>query len=531
VRRRMSWLVVIAVVLALGSLGVALYAGARSRSAISTWNHGIEPVESSAAFLSAAYAGQQSGLRGYLITNDPAYLDSYQTATAAIPGYQASATASSRDLGRIPGLLRQLIAAHQRWQTMVAGPELAAMRAGDRARAQAIETSPAGRLFSDIDRLSRAIRGEITIQRRAAIHANARAQTILMAALITAVVTILLVAAATTAAFWRLVFRPIRMVLDSVRTVASGNYTHRVRASGPTELAELGRGVEAMRLRLVEALDQQGPSVVALRAALAPAPVRTSDPRGSGWEIAGQLIPAEGLLAGDWFDTFTLAGGELGLVVGDVSGHGSPAGVHALRLKYLLRAALACGAEPAEAIRESVNALGDVGEMFATVFIAILDPASGLVRYTNAGHPGPLHLTPSGRPQPRAQTRPETAIDVVTLPPTGPLVASLFDGGHMWETATLRLGPDDLLVCYTDGLTEARDARREQFGMTRLRAAARRSAGERPTVLLERLFAAVAAFATGRATDDRTGVVLARSPRGVIPDQERAGAVSPGREV
>src|SRR5215468_112540 len=84
-----------------------------------------------------------------------------------------------------------------------------------------------------------------------------------------------------------------------------------------------------------EALAQEGPAVVALRDALTPSTLHAS-----GMVLRGRVDPAEGELAGDWFDSFDLPHGRVGLVVGDVSGHGAAAGVFALRLKQLLGAAL-----------------------------------------------------------------------------------------------------------------------------------------------------------------------------------------------
>jgi sigma-B regulation protein RsbU (phosphoserine phosphatase) len=351
---------------------------------------------------------------------------------------------------------------------------------------------------------------------------------------------------------------PIDILRRAVNSVAAGRYDTQIPGVGPKEIVALAANVEAMRAQLVhlvrqnerswEALAQQGPAVVALRDALTPSTLHAS-----GMELRGRVDPAEGELAGDWFDSFDLPNGKVGLVVGDVSGHGAAAGVFALRLKQLLGAALNSGAGPGLAIEWAVGSLGDTDEMFATAVVVVIDPSTGVLQFANAGHPEPLVLhrsvpgvipripsqppdgdgsrapagaLASGRDSP-AQGIPirnnggghlapgtsdaGSAAAVEMLRITGPLVASLLAAPGAWRTETVRLWPGDVLFAYTDGLVEARNAGGEQFGQARLVEAIMRDSGRQPVDLLDSAFDAVRRHAPGRPGDDRTAIVLART--------------------
>jgi phosphoserine phosphatase RsbU/P len=218
--------------------------------------------------------------------------------------------------------------------------------------------------------------------------------------------------------------------------------------------------------------------------------------------LAALVLPADGHMSGDWVDTVALPGGRLGVAVGDAAGHGAAAAAHARRLRRLLRAGLVAGWEPAAVVRRAVDGLGDTGEMFASAFVAVLDPAAGLLRYANAGHPEPLHLSRAGRGAVAG------AVRVGSLPPTGPLLCDLFAGQDAWTATTVRFGPGDLLLIYTDGLTEARDTTGAPFGPDRLVAEVTARTGRMPGTLLADVFAAVDLHTAGHPRDDRTALAF-----------------------
>jgi hypothetical protein len=152
--------------------------------------------------------------------------------------------------------------------------------------------------------------------------------------------------------------------------------------------------------------------------------------------------PAEGLAAGgDFYDVFELTAGRVGLLLGDVSGHGREALAKTALVRFTVRAHLEAGMSPREAISIAGRSLaGRLGDDFATVIAAIHDPARGTLTYSSAGHPPPLVVGPSAHVPLTASSAPP--IDVGF--PTG-------------QRQTLLPMPEGSIVAlYSDGLIEAR---------------------------------------------------------------------------
>ena len=187
-------------------------------------------------------------------------------------------------------------------------------------------------------------------------------------------------------------------------------------------------------------------------------------PRPDGWEVAAVFRPAR-QVAGDFYDMFELPCGSVMLVVADVCDKGVGAALFMALFRSLFRAVAteepratpadeAAGTDdalaPAEArLRRAIRVTNDyiarthgAANMFATFFAAVLDPATGELRYVNGGHEPPAVLGPAG-----ARTR---------LAPTGPAVGMLPD--LEFGVGRERLAPGETLVAFTDGVTEARDA-------------------------------------------------------------------------
>jgi serine phosphatase RsbU (regulator of sigma subunit) len=335
----------------------------------------------------------------------------------------------------------------------------------------------------------------------------------------------------------RMVIGPLSRIAAAARGIAEGTPAGSLPSGGPAEIRALAGDLEAMRERLsaelvhtrqaMEALEQHGPAVVALRAALAPT---VNDV--PGLLVAGRLEPAQGVLAGDWYDLTRVDDHCLALVLGDVAGHGPASAVFAVRLKHALAAALRTGGSPSVALSHVARGIADAGdEMFATVLVAKIDTRSDRISYANAGHPAALLLArPTDALEPREPGERERVISAgagdklssIDLPATGPLLSPLV-ASWSWATAEHDFRPDDTILAFTDGLVEARNLAGEQFGVARVIAVAQEVGVAEPAGLLTALSQASQAFTEGtREQDDRTFVCCHRS---------RAGASEPAASL
>ena len=171
-------------------------------------------------------------------------------------------------------------------------------------------------------------------------------------------------------------------------------------------------------------------------------------PRRSGWEIAARFEPAR-QCAGDFYDAFDLSSGNIGLIVADVCDKGVGAALFMALFRTLLRSSAGeergLGAEGslARTFRRTNDYIAIThgrANMFATVFFAILDPATGDLSYINAGHEPPLVFGTGGPAR--------------ELTPTGPAVGLVPES--RFEIARESLASGEFLLAYTDGVTDAR---------------------------------------------------------------------------
>jgi serine phosphatase RsbU (regulator of sigma subunit) len=255
----------------------------------------------------------------------------------------------------------------------------------------------------------------------------------------------------------RSVAEPLAELAARVNAVPATGEGREVVADGPLEVATLASEIEALRSRLraelaqaVEdnaALRQRNVAVAELRSRLSP---RIADL--PGLDVAGELEPAEGVLAGDWFDLRRVGDRGWALLLVDVSGHGAEAGILALQLKQLLIPVLADGMSPGAALAWATRHVEDTEDRFATALVVVGSLDDDAIAFANAGHPPPF----LGRP---GRLR--------RLAPTGPLLTPvLADLG--WQTGTDRLEVGERLIAYTDGVVEARDSDGVEFGEERL---------------------------------------------------------------
>jgi sigma-B regulation protein RsbU (phosphoserine phosphatase) len=204
-------------------------------------------------------------------------------------------------------------------------------------------------------------------------------------------------------------------------------------------------------------------------------------PEVDGWEMTGHLRPAREV-AGDFYDFFPLpAQQRIGIVIGDVCDKGIGAALFMTLFRSLIRATSLTGefqdwqdqindsstmlasttirTEPATILQHSLTLTNRYiattharSNMFASVFFGLLDTANGELLYINAGHEPPVILNLKGIRQ--------------QLEPTGPVIGLFNEAKHTVQS--VQLGPGDMLLAYTDGVTEAKNMSNEMFSEERL---------------------------------------------------------------
>lgn len=168
----------------------------------------------------------------------------------------------------------------------------------------------------------------------------------------------------------------------------------------------------------------------------------TALPVVDGVEVAARYVPGAGQVGGDWYDVFPLPWGELGVVVGDVAGSGLGSAVVMGRMRSALRAYALEFPDPADVVRKLDQKMQYFeGEVMATVSYALLDPASGRLRISSAGHFPPVIAAP-GRRGALAEIAVDAPIGITDAPRR--------------QVTTLALVPGAVLCFFTDGLVERR---------------------------------------------------------------------------
>jgi sigma-B regulation protein RsbU (phosphoserine phosphatase) len=178
-------------------------------------------------------------------------------------------------------------------------------------------------------------------------------------------------------------------------------------------------------------------------------------------EVGAFSRPAQ-IIGGDYFDFLDFLDGSLGLAIADVAGHGVSASLHMVSIQTLLRSLAPGSLSPAAALEHIHHLLVHNVRFttFVTLFLGAFDPSSHILTYCNAGHNPPLIIHDRGNGS-RIST---------WLWPTAAAVGLVEQG--QFHSATVHLAPGDLLLLYTDGITEANNPQGEEYGRERLEAVA-----------------------------------------------------------
>jgi serine phosphatase RsbU (regulator of sigma subunit) len=200
--------------------------------------------------------------------------------------------------------------------------------------------------------------------------------------------------------------------------------------------AQIAPGIE--RARLFDALEQQYRLGIALQRSLLPERL----PHVPGVSVASRYLPARGEVGGDWYDVIELSGGRLGVAIGDVVGHGVRAATLMGHLRTGLRAYALEDHRPAEVLARLDHLMRTIrGRIMVTTSYGVFDPETFVLLIASAGHPPPVILPPSGEPR---------LLEVEPCPPLG-----ILPHGSCPETE-FTVGPEDIVLFYTDGLIEVR---------------------------------------------------------------------------
>ena len=173
-------------------------------------------------------------------------------------------------------------------------------------------------------------------------------------------------------------------------------------------------------------------------------------------QLFGNMAPAREV-GGDFFDIVNLEQGRIGLAIADVSDKGVPAALFMMSSRTLLKGTAIGSPNPGEVLQEVNELLEQDNEaaMFVTMFYAVFNPENGRLIYANGGHNPPIIVHPDG--------------SSTVLPQTDGIALGIMPDIDFTQNE-ITLSPGDILVFYTDGVTEAMNSSGEEFEMDRLRA-------------------------------------------------------------
>ena len=221
-----------------------------------------------------------------------------------------------------------------------------------------------------------------------------------------------------------------------------------------------------------------------------------SFPRLAGVEFAARSQPAR-QVGGDFYDVISLSKGRLGLLIADVSDKGMPAALYMALARSLIHVEAKRVPSPRQVLRNTNTLLLQMSrsDMFVTVFYAVFDPAEGSLTFARAGHDRPLIL---GRGHAECHS----------LGAQG-MALGLFDHVEL-EEAEVGLRPGDVLVLYTDGITDASSPGGEFFGVDRLQETVCSASARTAQGLCDLIFERVARFQEDAVQHDDMAVLVVR---------------------
>lgn len=224
-------------------------------------------------------------------------------------------------------------------------------------------------------------------------------------------------------------------------------------------------------------------------------------PQIEGLEFAGYCRPAQGV-GGDYYDFIRLDNGSLAIAIGDVSGKGIAAALLMAGLQASLRAQTILSCDRLATSIQNVNRLiydASAENRYATFFYAQYDPSKRALGFVNAGHNAPI-------------VRRAESGEILRLEEGG-MVLGLFPS-CTYKEGRMTLGAGDILVGFTDGISEAENRIEEEFGESRLVAAIQNAHARTAADVITAILAEVDAFTGGAAQHDDMTLVVVRASDG-----------------
>jgi sigma-B regulation protein RsbU (phosphoserine phosphatase) len=293
--------------------------------------------------------------------------------------------------------------------------------------------------------------------------------------------------------------------------VKKGDFSYRIRVPSNDQISALGEAFDSMTAS-VERLLRESEEKLRLESELEIAREVQSQlfPR-SAPEVPGLALygvcKAARSVSGDYYDFLKLGEDKVGLVLGDVSGKGISAALLMAAIQSALRAQFYDGFAPTSGSRASAFSTAEVvsrlnlqlyentpREKYVTFFFAVYDAAARTLTYTNAGHLPPVLLR-RGK---------------VERLKVGGTVVGLFSP-LTYEQAEIQILPGDLLLAFTDGITEPENIYGEEFGEDRLLQVVRRALNASPQVLVEEIYRSVSDWTGSPELQDDMTLVVAKA--------------------
>jgi sigma-B regulation protein RsbU (phosphoserine phosphatase) len=300
----------------------------------------------------------------------------------------------------------------------------------------------------------------------------------------------------------RTITKTVSEIYGATQLVQAGNFTYRVRIERKDQLGALAGAFNQMTASVAAAIEHQrqrqrleNELTIAheVQSQLFPQSV----PRMAGIELTA-ICRAARTVSGDYYDFIPLDGSHIALVVADISGKGISAALLMASLQAALRSQLLLNESSEISTAKVVERLNlhlvrsTADDRFATLFFAIYDNATRVLRYTNAGHLPPLCIFG----------------DQVKKLEEGGTVIGIFDDCE-YEQGSITIAPGSLLLAYTDGVVEPENVYGEEFGHRRVIEEVLRHRQARISTIAESLISAVEVWAGSAEQPDDMTVVLA----------------------